>query len=59
MTQHYCQINQGKSTRKEEEGEVLLTAVNGACYICGNKCHMANKCPNCNNNSADKKYTSK
>jgi hypothetical protein len=37
MTQHYCQINRGKSTRKEEEGEVLLTAVNGTCCICGKK----------------------
>jgi Zinc knuckle len=59
MTQHYCQLNRGKLTRKEEEGEVFLTAVNGACYICGKRGYMANKCPNCDSDSASKKRTSK
>jgi Zinc knuckle len=58
MTQHYCQINQGKTTKREEEGEVLVTAVNGACYICSKKGHMANNCPNRENNNADKKSIS-
>jgi Zinc knuckle len=46
-------------TTKEEEGELLLTAVNGACYICGKRGHVANRCSNCDNHSADKKSTSK
>jgi hypothetical protein len=57
MTQDYCLINRGKTTKREEEGEVLLTAVNSACYICVKKGHMANKCPNCDNSNADKQHT--
>jgi hypothetical protein len=59
MTQHYCQINRGRTTKRDEEGEVLLTTVHGACYICSKKGHMANKCRNRENNNADKKHTSK
>jgi Zinc knuckle len=59
MTQHFCQLYQGKVVRNDEDGEVLLTAVNGVCFYCGKRVHMANKCPNYNSNNADKKSVSK
>jgi hypothetical protein len=54
MNQHYHQLNRGRNSRKDDTGEVLLTAINSTCYGCRKKGHTANICPNCEGNKNDR-----